>query len=544
MKKIILLLIFLLILVGCQKKQLEDIYVLYTNDVHCNLDGDMNYANLAAYKKQLQEEHKYVVLVDNGDYTQGKPIGGLTKGSALIDIMNKVPYDIATIGNHEFDYGIEVLKENLEKADFDIVLSNVIYSGNKTSAFENTKPYVIKDFDGIKVAFIGVTTPWSISSSTPSTFMEDGEYVYDFGAKDGENSLINIIQKNVDSSRKEGAKYVILMAHLGNGETYKPFNSENIIANTKGVDVVLDAHEHAEILAEKYNNLEGKEVLLTSTGTGLNNIGELIIKTDGTFETVLVSTLEEKDLEVQSFIDSKTSEFDEYLNTVIGHTDFDLSINDNGIRVVRSRETNIGNLVADAYKWYFNADIGIANGGGVRNTIEAGDVTLGNCLSVVPFSNELSFVKISGQMLADALEFTSRETENIIGVDGKAIGESGGFLQVSGIKYTIDTSKSADIDVDENGMLLSISGDRRISDLMILENGKYVPVEMDKEYTLAGTDYVIKQHGDGMTAFDDSEYIVNCGAMDVDVFASYIEDQLKGIIPENYKNLENRITVK
>lgn len=561
MKKIILLLtlILLVLTAGCstQKKEentpepektvaerTDDIYIFYTSDVHCGFEENLTLASVKSLVDETKAEHEFVSLVDIGDYLQGGTLGSLSKGKLCIDLMNKTGYDIATVGNHEFDYGMEELAKRFEEADFDIVASNVIYSGNGKNIFSDIPEYVIKDYGGTKVAFLGILTPQSILQSTPKYFMENGEFVYDFYSGNNGEDLYAKVQSLVDEAREQGAEYVIALAHLGSEVDTVPFDSISLISHTTGIDVVLDGHSHSVIIGDPYPNKNGEDVILSSVGTKLQSLGELIIEKDGTITTMHIDHYDKQDETILESIAAANAEAETVLGEKICDLDFDLTIKDEeGIRMVRARETTAGDFVADAVRSVMGTDIALINGGGVRNTIAAGEVTVGDLLEVMPFQNTIASVRATGQQILDALEFSSRQTEALYKLDGNAVGENGGFLQVSGLKYTIDTSVESQVTVDENGMFSGYSGDsRRVTDVMVLKDGEYIPIDPEAYYTVGSSSYILLDSGDGNSAFAEAEVLSNLGILDIDVLMQYLEEQ--GGFAESYRETEGRITVK
>ena len=548
MKKILLLLISIMLILGisgCKptKVRTDDIYVFYTSDVHCGVDKNLGFASAKAIVEDTKAEHPYVALVDMGDYLQGGTLGVLTQGEEIISLMNEMGYDAATIGNHEFDYGIARLAELIKMANFPIVGSNIIYTGNKENALADIPGYTIKDFDGTKVAFVGVLTPSSIRTSTPTNFVEDGEFVYDFCSQDDGLQLANAVQTSVDAARKEGADYVILLSHLGTRESDRPYDAITLIKNTKGIDAVLDGHAHAEIIGDYYLNAEGKEIPLSSVGTQMANLGELIIDKEGNITTLLISEYDKQDEKTTEVVTKANNRVEEILSEVIGTTSFTLSITDeNGIRLARNREIGLADFVADTFREELETDVVMINGGSVRSTVEEGEITYGDIINVAPFMNSLSSCYATGQQIMDALEFGSMYTEKITSFDDKAVGEFGGFLQVSGLKYTIDTSVPTPVVLDENKMFVSIEGERRVKDVMILQDGEYVPIDPEKIYSVGSSDYVLFNMGDGNTVFTNCEPIIKAGPTDSEVIIRKI--MTIGSIDERYKTTESRITVE
>ncbi len=543
MKKLLSLIIISLMLAlsACQKPK-EDIYIFYTGDVHCGIDSNLGYPAVKALIDETKAEHNNVLLVDTGDYLQGGMVGSMSRGSYIVDLMNQMGYDLVTFGNHEFDYDMDRLSELMEKADFGFVASNTRYSGNKTSVFADVPPYVIKELQGTKVAFLGVLTPETLTSSTPIYFMEGDAFVYDFySGNDGKN-LAEQVQKTVDEVRSKGADYVIVLSHLGSEIQYTPYDAFTLISHTTGIDVVIDGHSHSVVYGDPYPNAAGEDVILVSTGTKLENLGELIIAADGTISTLLISEYEKTDEAIADSIATIYDELGLILNEKIGELPFPLVINDeNGIRMIRSRETNLGDFCADALREELGTDIAIVNGGGIRKTVEAGDVTYGNLLDVMPFGNTTASCYASGQQILDVLEFGAKDTTGLYVFEDNAVGEAGSFLQVSGLKYTIDTSIPSGVRLNEDYMFAGIEGERRVKDVMVLENGEYVPIDPDKTYTLGSSDYVLFKNGDGNSILHDCEHIIVNGETDVDLLIRYFTS-LDSF--DEYREAQGRITVR
>jgi len=542
--KLFLAILMVLCLVGCQNNdKKEDIVILYTNDVHCGIDENIGYAGLAAYKKYMQTKSDYVTLVDCGDAIQGDVIGSVSNGEYLVDIMNEIGYDYAIFGNHEFDYGMGILNLLLNEAKAQYLACNIKYSGTKGNALEKTKAYDIKTYGDKKVAFVGVATPESITKSTPTYFQEDGKYVYTFSGASAEE-LFSTVQATVDEAKKAGADYVIVLSHLGDDEASEPFTSTNLVAKTNGIDVVLDGHSHSVVASRILQNKDGANVTVSSTGTKLEYIGQLVIAKDGVISTTLVS-YNQVDEAAGEFVSTIKASYEETVNKVVASSEIDLLMKKDGVRVVRNRESELGNLCADAYRVIGNADIGILNGGGIRNTISKGDITYANIISVNPYGNMLTVVKATGQEIVDALEMASRSCQAVASKDGNAVGENGGFINCSGMKYTIDTSIASTIETDEFGNFKAVGGARRVCDVQVMDkDGNYQPIDLTKEYTVACHNYMLKSGGDGINMFMDNEIVVDESMSDYQVLITYITDYLGGTIKATDAKIEGRITVK
>ena len=420
----------------------DDIVILYTNDVHCAFETEIGFSGLSAYKNHVLEKTPYVTLADCGDAIQGEVIGTLSKGEYIVDMMNEVGYDVAILGNHEFDYGMEQLKYLMNKSKASYLGCNIKYTGEAANALATLRPYKMFDYGETTVAFIGVSTPETLTSSTPTYFMENGEFVYDFSSGDNGEKLYSCVQGYVDECREKGADYIIILSHLGDVEQSAPYTSVDLIHNTKGIDAVLDGHAHNAIPTRIEKNKEGSEVLLSSTGTKFANIGQLVITADGYITAGLISDYNEKDSRIDQYVESVKNNYNDEMQKVVGSTDIALSTTDpNGIRLVRSRETGIGNLCADAYRYVTGADVALVNGGGIRTDISSGEITYEDIIAVHPFGNTMCMVEATGQEILDSLEIASRAAMSVYEQDGYAVGEDGSFQSVSGLKYTIDISE-------------------------------------------------------------------------------------------------------
>ncbi len=525
----------------------NDIVIIYTNDVHCAVDNDIGYAGLVAYKQQCEQSTPYVALVDCGDSVQGDVIGTVSKGEYPAELMNRAGYDFAVLGNHEFEYGMEQLDRLMEICGAQYLGCNIRYTGEDDTTFiSRLLPYKVVSYGRVKVGFIGVSTPESIVKSVPAYFCdENGNYVYDFCGANGEE-LYSCVQENVDACVKDGADYVVVLAHLGTDEASWPFTSTELIENTSGIDVVLDGHSHSEISCDVVKNENGENVLLSSTGTGLCNIGCLTISAKGHIQTGLVENYPDRDSEMTDCIENMQEKFEAEMARSIAVSEVALTtVSDSGIRLVRNRETNIGDFCADAYRTVSGADIALVNGGGIRADIAAGEITYGDIISVHPYGNTLCVAKATGQEILDALEMASRSCLHDADDGESAVGENGGFLQVSGLKYTIDTSVEPTVETDEQGNFISCGANRRIKDVMVLgKDGSYTELLPDKVYTVASHNYLIKEGGDGLNMFKDNELIINEGMKDYEILITYLTDGLNGTVGDEYAQPQGRIEVK
>ena len=565
----------------------KDIVILYTNDVHCGVDDNIGYGGLALYKKQMEAQTSYVTLVDAGDAIQGAPIGTLSKGSYLIDIMNEVGYDIAVPGNHEFDYGMKRFMELAGKLKCGYISCNFTDLKTGNTVFS---PYMMKDYGSTKVAFVGVSTPESFTKSTPKYFQDkDGNFIYGF-CEDGTGaSLYAKVQANVNEARNAGADYVILVGHLGEKGVTDIWSSDQVVAHTTGIDAVIDGHSHETVQGNKVKNLDGKEVTITQTGTKLKNIGRMVIHADGELSTELVPLVsgdadsytyttikgdslrsiakdqlgssdrwkeiynlnsglirnpkiiysnmrliipmsisttnkgKAVDTATQTFIQNIEGRYETEIKKVVGSSEEDLTTLDTatGRRAIRNSETNLGDFCADAFREETGADIGFMNGGGIRADIKKGDIAYEDVLSVFPYGNMTCVIEATGQQVLDALEMASRNFPE----------ECGGFLQVSGITYTIDTSVPSSVVTDVKGSFVKVSGKYRVCDVMV--GG--IPLDLTKTYTVASHNYMLRNSGDGMSMFEGCPVVKDDIEVDVDTLMNYISG-LGGNIGADYSD--------
>lgn len=526
----------------------DDIVVLYTNDIHCTSDDGMSYAAIAGYKSEMEAAYgaDNVTLVDNGDAIQGAVLGTLSNGEWIVDIMNEVGYDLAIPGNHEFDFGMDQFLDIAKnQAAYQYLSCNFLdKDGNAV-----LDPYKIVSYGDTDIAYVGISTPETISKSTPAFFQdENGNYIYSFCQGENGQELYDRVQDTVEAARADGADYVVALAHLGEDLASRPWMSTEVIANTTGIDAVLDGHSHTVDAEQIVKNADGEDVVLSQTGTKAESIGQLTIDpATGEMSTQLVkladvATDSPAYTAAQTYIQGIQEKYQDVVAEVVATSDVTLTVSDpaTGNRRVRSAETNMGDFCADAYREVMGADIGFVNGGGVRADIKAGDVTYGDIIAVHPFGNMACLAEVSGQQILDALELGSMYV-------GTA--ESGGFLQVSGLKYTINTQLPSSVVVDDTGAFVEVSGARRVSDVQVenRETGAYEPLDPAATYTLASHNYMLKQGGDGFTMFgeDNIKLLLDETMVDNEVLIDYLTENLDGVIGEEYADPygQGRITI-
>lgn len=518
---------------GVQAEKNGSVVIMFTGDVHCGIDQGFGYAGVQQVRDSYENKGYTTLLVDCGDAIQGETIGTLTKGEAIIELMNKMKYDAAVPGNHEFDYGADYFLELAGKADFPYICCNISKNGN--AVFD---PYIIKDVCGMKIAFVGITTPETMTHSTPAYFQnENGEFIYDFKQDSTGKKLYEAVQSAVDSARAGGADYVYALGHVGMAQSYD-MNYADIVGNTSGIDVFLDGHGHdSENVVLKNKN--GEDVVRVAAGTKLNCIGYSVISAENGIEetdvlawnnSACAADLFGIDNETAKLVEKKLNDVGAQLGKTVAKTAYTLTVNDpekkdsdgNPVRIVRNAETNLGDFCADAILSLTGADIAVINAGGIRADITKGDITYNDILTVFPFNNQICVIEATGQQILDALEWGAQSAPD----------EAGAFLQVAGLKYEIDLSVPSGCKRDENNMQSGISGERRVRNVTVAGE----PIDPEKVYTVGGIEYVLLNNGDGGTSFDGATVVNDQIKLDSQMLIDYIVQDLGGEIGEEYSD--------
>ena len=538
----------------------EDVVILYTNDVHTYIDGALSYDVIAGLKAELEEQYGNVLLVDAGDAIQGTAYGSMDKGETIVKLMNAAGYDLATLGNHEFDYGMEGTMNAIEWAEFPYVSCNFYHEENGVKGESVLPAYQLFDIGGRKIAFVGITTPESFTKSTPAYFQDEaGNYIYGISGGEDGAALYADVQAAIDAAHAAGADMVIALGHLGDDPASQPWTSEEVITNVSGLIAFIDGHSHSTVVGKDVNG-----TLLTQTGEYFNAIGmmlidgrtgeittdligyeeiletvkdengEVVLNEDGEEETEVVGyafassfelgTTWCSDAEVAAIQAAWIEEINTQLGQNIGSAAvvFD-NYDTDGSRLVRSQETNTGDFAADALYYLFDnmgldVDAAIMNGGGVRNKAVTGALSYLTAKSIHTFGNVACLQTVTGQQLLDALEWGARSAGT-----GE---ECGGFLQVSGITYKIDTEWPASVQMDDKGVWIGgPTGGYRVHDVQVYnkETGAYEPLDLTATYNLAGYNYTLRDLGDGFNMFDGAVNVLDYVMEDYMVLSNYIQ---------------------
>lgn len=529
---------FILLLPACKNNRGE-VTILYTNDVHCYIantvksaDGKslpgLSYGSIVALRDDLKAQGKEVALVDAGDHIQGTAYGAMDKGASIIRFMNAAKYDVATLGNHEFDYGMNRVFEIIEEADFPYVACNFLRLNDSTTV---TDAYKILTFGKTKVAFIGIMTPETYTKSIPAYFMDEEQtkFIYKIGAgKDGQE-LYGMVQKAIDEAAKK-ADYIVAIGHLGDDPSAAPWTSTDVISHTHGLDAFIDAHSHSTVEHAVVKDAFGQDVVLSQTGCYFAAIGCMTLSDSG-ITSKLITDYDSSDETIDAMIKDWAAAVDEKLNEEIAVSDvsFYISSADEKIkqRLVRSRETNLGDFIADATYYYFNeveqlrCDIAVINGGGVRVDLPAGSFSYNSMKNVQPFGNVVCLMEITGQEMLNALEFGARKV-------GK--GENGGLLQVAGIRYTIDTAVPDTVKTSEQGLWISPPDKYRVKNVEVYnkESAGYEALDLTKTYTIGGINFMLRNLGDGFAMLTNAKLVKDYVNEDYLVAAAYAKSFAKG----------------
>ena len=521
MKKTVFFLVALsLSLIACEREELpntepeKSIVILSDNDVHCAIDGYTRLAGL--YDAIAASDTAWVASVSCGDYLQGGNAGALSRGQYIVDVMKEVGFDAVTLGNHEFDYGMDRMQELVPQIGAPVLCANLYKYGSSEPCFA---AYTIREYGARSVAFVGVTTPESMLGESYSFYDNDGHQLYDLRTDD----VCDLVQAAVNEARGRGADYVIVLSHLGEEQPALGITSHQLIAATRGIDAVLDGHSHSIIPHEEVKNLDGKFIPVSQTGTQFANVGKLVISPEGRISTTLIP-LEEISYErasVSNAIAKVHQDLDQVTARKIAQSDFDLIMRDaDGNRLIRRNETNLGDLLTDAVRYTLDAQIGLFNGGGFRNGISAGTITYGDVANAQPFDDHLAKFEATGEQIQAMLERCT-----IIKDEKGNDKEEGHFPQVSGLRYTIHQLSHT------------------VTDVAVLDeaSGNWIPLDPSGLYTIASSDYYAR--GGFYDTLKDCKQLFYSTGLVRDALADYLEKTLGGTVPAIYAEPQGRITI-
>jgi len=522
----------------------DDIAIIHINDVHCGIEDNIGYDGFVLYRNELKKKYKNIITIDVGDHIQGGSLGAISNGEAIIKIMNEIGFDVCILGNHEFDYGIDQLLKLDKSLSSRYTCANFCYHKNKTTIFE---PYKIIESGGKKIAFIGTVTPYTYYKSSLSNLKDsNGEIIYDFLIENNNKELYETLQKYINEL-KNGVDYVILLAHFGM-DGNEPYSSNELLSKLEGVDAVLDGHTHL-IYNRTSNDKNGKNVYITQVGTKLNSIGLLLLKTDNSIVSQIISEVPEPedktlaktitrgkkeiwvDSEMNEFVNSVWNEYKDELSKNAGYLDFNMTISDGDSHTVSCRieECTIGNLITDALNAEEYSECTLWTGNSFKENFYKGNITRGDLINTIPYFNSIIIIPLSGQVILDVLEASVSKLPD----------SSSQFLQVSGITFDVNTTIDSPVKTDDNGVYKEISGTRRVSNVKI--NGKNL--ETSKKYNVTISDYM-HNGGNGLyRMLSDYESSRESLLVDNQVLFNFISKKLNGVIPEDYREKQGRINI-
>lgn len=548
MKKALSILLALVFTLGClsfaaaeQKVDLTGkLVIVHTNDVHgyavtSASAPSVGYAQIKQYKLDAARLGANVLLLDAGDVSQGQPIVNLSKGANAFQFMNATGYDAMCLGNHEFDWGIDQMLQNTETADFSVLCANLLRTSDKTLYF---KPYQVFETGAYKVGVIGLVTPETLTKVNPSL-------IQNVTALMGED-LYAATQQYIDEVKAMGCNLVVVLGHMGVEDESMGNRSLDVIANTTGIDLFIDGHSHVVLnqKVEQKHEEGAKDVpttLLVSTGCFGHNIGEVVFDGKALSASLFAAqptqvAAEYGDAEVSELIGGINSEIDKELSASFAKTE--VLLDGNKAPGVRTQETNLGDFCTDAMLWQANeiysepVVAAFNNGGGIRASIDIGDVTMKDMKTVFPFGNTLQIMQLKGSELLELLEASTFCTPEPIG----------GFLQVSGIVFTIDTTV-----LYENGEQYPNStyyAPAKPGSRVSIQSVGGEPFDAEKMYVIVTNDfsaaggdqsYVLK-YANQQTGFN--TYI----ALE-DALINYTQVVLGDVIGEQYAQPQGRITI-
>ncbi len=524
----------------------ERIVIVHTNDVHTSLKNaktNLGYAALVDYVNNQRATYGegMVSLVDAGDNLQGDFEGSFTLGEAPAKVIGACKYDLLTLGNHEFDYGMEQLfKLRQTEGNLPFVCCNFV-DKNGERLYDAYKVLEYETSVGtVRVAYVGVATPSTITSSIPTSFKDkDGNYIYGFCGDSTGEALYNVVQAAVDEARSAGqADYVVLVGHLGQKGSVDRWRSDTVVANTTGIDAVIDGHSH-EMYVQKVKNKNGDDVLIVQTGTKFVSFGRIEIDPKSGTATAsldasgvaaqLITEWSGEDATVGALVNELEAELEEKKNSPVGTSEVFLrAYDDDKTWAVRKRETNLADFVADAF-FYHGAnsgtiyDFAIVNAGGIREDIKKGTVTYGNIVALAPYMNQLRGLEVTGQHILDMLEVGAAQLPE----------EHGSLLHVSeGASYEVRLDIPTPVVLNEDqSAVVGYEGERRVKHVKV--NGK--EIDPAATYRLLASNYILVDGGNRMPIpanAADAEFL----GVDTDAIIDYLQTNLQGVIGQEYAN--------
>ncbi|MBR5514791.1 MAG: 5'-nucleotidase C-terminal domain-containing protein [Clostridia bacterium] len=542
---ILILTLLIPCIMSCTKQapsiELQNIIILFTADSNGEISDNIGYDGVAAYRYEMKGLTDYVTTVDLGN-AFAKNGGDLNSAETVANTMNRVGYDYGILSENEIGLNLENFENVTNHNDLQYLACNISYTGNGQNHLKSIKPYDIVKYGAVDVAYIGVVSPDLANSSA---FTEGEEKIYEL--QEAKTAFYSTVQSYIDECDELGAEYIVLLSHLSETEDKNYLSGIELAKNTSGANAILNGDTTTPGCVETENK-NGDMVYVGSCGSNFSAIGKLVIKTNGKIELGTVSDYTKKDTAINSYLEKTGVKVEEKLGEVVGESDYDISVNDeNGIRMTHIRETAIGDLCADAFRYVFDADIGLIAGDEIGEGIRTGELTGADLKAVMPRGHRCCVIEATGQEIVDALDMACKDLLIATSENGAAVGEFDGFLQVSGVKFEVIGYYVTAVELDSNGMYngLEEGGLYRVTNVMVeTSKGEYTPIDLEKTYTVAASNYILKQSGYGYSMFADNNCLVDSTTLDYQILAQYISHNLGGEILEKYTAPDQRIVIK
>lgn len=526
------ILIMSILLYGCSAKDSvaekikDEIIILYTANVNCEGDSGVTYAGVAAYKKEMEQLYENVSLVDAGNYLSGELLGTLSNGGYSIEIMNNVGYDVAAVGKKELYYDCERIIGMQASMHFNLVSCNLVEKSSDESVF---LPYKIVTYGEKSVAYVGVTAPTAYNIRTEKKYLdESGNIKFEFCQDENGKRLYDKVQQSVNQAREDGADYVIILSNLGENDWKEKWDIKQLIVHTTGIDAVIDGGTDSVVVNEEVDDKNGEKVILTEPGSKLSNIGKITISKDK-ISAELVSNYDKIDVKTSEVMTSIIYKYKKSAQNTIVDTDFPLIMksDDGADYYIRCKETNLGDLCADAYRDIMGADIALVDAGAINSEISAGAITYENTQDVFPYNQNACMIKASGSKIVEALELGVSQYPE----------PNHSFLQVSGIRFEIDISKVPAI-VSKGPNLEYISDNYRVQNIEVLNRhtGKYEPIDLEREYLVAMSDYMYKGLSGSFLMFQGCDPVLDEEMSDAELLMQYLTPFWGEKLPQKYES--------
>ena len=501
----------------------DEIVVLYSSDINGGVAENLGVSGMAAYANEMKATHKYVELVDAGNAIGGSVLASVSKGEYVVEALNAAGYTMAVPGTKEFSYDVNEFVNNIStEADYEYLSCNFRVNGTEGHLLSR---YKIVAYGDTKVAYIGISDPDIINQQEAHFKLSDGTNLYTFEGVKGEEELYASVQTAIDDAKAAGADYVIAIGNLRN--TTDGFNARSVIQNTSGINAFINSNSGKAVSGEQVKDKDGTVAMLTSPGAGLNNIGVLTIDAGKSLTTQLITSYKLRDVKTADAVEDLTAEYSAGLKTAFATTSSRLeAASASGSRTIEAGETNLGDLVADAYRAVTGADVALVDASEVATSISVGGISYNDVIRALPENDGISVAQISGFDLMDALEMSVRLYP----------AKNKNFLQVSGITFDIQEAVLTSVSVDGLGNFVSVDSDYRVTNVMI--GGK--PIDLMETYTVAGSNSLLNGET-GYTMLTNGPLAKLNVMTDNLALITFISDNLKGSVGGAYSKSQLRM---